>query len=337
MYALSLNLLRKGWHRTPPLLAGLCWAVLLASAAEPEIVSVQKVWDKGGHNAFTDLVRYDDRWFLTFREGERHVGGDGKIRVIVSDDGEKWESAGLVAEDGVDLRDPKLSIMPDNRLMLLMGGSVYRDGKYVTRQPRVSFSADGRSWSAPRIIAKEGDWLWRLTWHDRTGYGAAYRGGRPPLGERMCALYKTQNGVDYEEVVEWYVDGCSETTLRFELDGTMVAMVRGEGDPPRGWIGTSRPPYTEWTWEDAGQRFGGPEFTILPNGQMWAASRHYAEEETTVVARMTKDSYEPVLTLPSGGDTSYPGMVYHDGLLWISYYASHEGKTNVYLAKVRVR
>jgi hypothetical protein len=53
-----------------------------------------------------------------------------------------------------------------------------------------------------------------------------------------------------------------------------------------------------------------------------------------VLARMTRTSYEPVLTLPSGGDCSYPGMVWHDDRLWISYYSSHEGKTSIYLAKV---
>ena len=42
------------------------------------------------------------------------------------------------------------------------------------------------------------------------------------------------------------------------------------------------------------------------------------------------------LKLPSGGDTSYAGLVWHDGLLWVSYYSSHEGKTSIYLAKVRL-
>ncbi|MAD80997.1 MAG: hypothetical protein QGF59_25915 [Pirellulaceae bacterium] len=46
---------------------------------------------------------------------------------IVSDNGDRWESAALIAEDGIDLRDPKLSIMPDGWLMLIMGGSVYDD------------------------------------------------------------------------------------------------------------------------------------------------------------------------------------------------------------------
>ena len=38
----------------------------------------------------------------------------------------------------------------------------------------------------------------------------------------------------------------------------------------------------------------------------------------------------------TGGDTSYAGMVLHDNVLWISYYSSHEDKTCVYLAKVRI-
>ena len=51
---------------------------------------------------------------------------------------------------------------------------------------------------------------------------------------------------------------------------------------------------------------------------------------------MTPGSFEHVLELPSGGDTSYPGMVMHQGLLWMSYYSSHEAhKTSIYLAKIR--
>src|SRR5436190_18679783 len=94
------------------------------SAAQPEIVSSAKIWDQAPHNAFTDLIRWHDQWYCTFRESEAHVGGDGKLRVIFSKDGLKWESAALLAEEGIDLRDPKLSVTPDDRLMLVAGGSV---------------------------------------------------------------------------------------------------------------------------------------------------------------------------------------------------------------------
>jgi hypothetical protein len=257
--------------------------------------------------------------------------------VLRSANGASWVSAALVTEPGIDLRDPKLSIAPDGRLLLLMGGSVYRDSRYTGRRPRVAFSEDGSRWSAPAPILAEGDWLWRLSWHDRTGYGVSYHGGGGLTGERGCTLYRTNDGLAYEKVTDWNVPGCSEVTVRFELDGTMIAMVRAEAEPKTGWIGRARPPYANWTWTAAGRRFGGPEFTVLPNGQMWAGSREYGEKATTWLGRMTATSYEPLLELPSGGDTSYPGMVFHDGLLWVSYYSSHEGKTSVYLAKVRPR
>ena len=56
----------------------------------------------------------------------------------------------------------------------------------------------------------------------------------------------------------------------------------------------------------------------------------------TVLARFGRDKYEPALTLPSGGDNSYAGLVWHDGLLWMSYYSSHEGKASIYVAQVRI-
>jgi len=56
----------------------------LVVAAGPEIVSVEKIWDRGQHNAFTDLIRFRDRWWCTFREGEGHAGDNGRVRVIVS-------------------------------------------------------------------------------------------------------------------------------------------------------------------------------------------------------------------------------------------------------------
>ncbi|CAN5790124.1 hypothetical protein BH23PLA1_BH23PLA1_21550 [soil metagenome] len=40
------------------------------------------------------------------------------------------------------------------------------------------------------------------------------------------------------------------------------------------------------------------------------------------------------LALPSGGDTSYPGLVWHDDQLWVCYYSSHEDRTSIYLAQV---
>jgi hypothetical protein len=57
----------------------------------------------------------------------------------------------------------------------------------------------------------------------------------------------------------------------------------------------------------------------------------------TVLCRLDVEQGKltPLVTLPSGGDTSYAGLVWHENELWISYYSSHEGKTSIYLARVR--
>jgi hypothetical protein len=117
----------------------------------------------------------------------------------------------------------------------------------------------------------------------------------------------------------------------------MIALVRREEGNRNGWIGRSKAPYKEWTWKETEHRFGGPNFIRLPDGSLWAAGRSYPGGAKTVLAKMTAaGGYEPVLTFPSGGDTSYPGLVWHDGLLWMSYYSSHEGKTSIYLAKIKL-
>ena len=145
------------------------------SAQAPKILEVAKIWDQGKHNAFTDLIRFQNKWYCVFREADGHVGGDGKIRVLESADGAKWASAALVSEEGIDLRDPHLSITADDRLMIVMGGSVYKGTKTIMgRRPRVSFSKVAHTWTAPERVASEGDWLWRVTWHNGKCYGIVY-------------------------------------------------------------------------------------------------------------------------------------------------------------------
>lgn len=340
----------------------LCLATLLACAlaaparaAKPELLSVTRIWDRGNHNAFTDLIRWRGHWYCTFREADGHVGGDGKLRVLASVDGIVWEPVGLVEEAGIDLRDPKLSITPDNRLMIVAGGSVYGGTKVLKgRQPRVTFSHNGRDWTPPRRVLSEGEWLWRVTWHDGKAYGVSYNASArqtpqaqeaarskapvsPDPADWKLKLVVSSDGIHYDTITHLGVPGHpNETTLRFLNTGELMAMVRREGGNTFGWIGVSKAPYKEWTWHEVKHRLGGPNFLQLPNGDLWAVSRSYPGGAKTVLARMTRDAYEPVLTFPSGGDTSYAGLVWHDNLLWVAYYSSHEGKSAIYLARVRL-
>ena len=307
------------------------------TAPPPTLVGVARIWDGGAHNAFTDLIRWRDEWYCAFREGDDHVGGDGRIRVLASRDGRTWASAALIGETGIDLRDPKLSIAPDGRLMIVAGGSVYEGKRYMGRQPRVMFSSDGATWTAPTRTLAEGDWLWRVTWHEGRAYGVSYK-AEPGGSEWTATLVSSSDGRTFQPVTTFDVPGRpNETTLRVMPDGEMVALVRREAGNRLAWLGRSRAPHTDWTWRELPHQIGGPNFIRMPDGGLWASGRSYPGGPKTVIGRLSLDGrYEPALTLPSGGDTSYAGMVWHEGLLWVSYYASHEGRAAIYLARVKL-
>jgi len=321
-------------------LALLFWAGSLW-AGSPELVSLKKIWDRGQYHAFTDLTRFGDQWFCVFREAEQHARDVGAVRVLVSADGDSWSSAALLTDPIIDLRDPKISVTPDNRLMLLIGGTVYTDDKQragMERHSLVSFSSDGRDWTPRKQVLPDGHWLWRVTWHRGVAYGASKLGdGQIP---KRGFLWRSRDGLDYELVHKFNVPGMSETTVRFADDDEMLALVRRTGPGGgNGWIGASRPPYDDWAWKETDGPFGGPNFIILPDGRIWATSRLYdpvdPNRRRTVLFAMTPQSLEKALTLPSGGDTSYAGMVWRQNLLWISYYSSHESRPSIYLAKIR--
>ena len=312
------------------------------SAADPpvtaELVEVTKIWDRANHNAFTDLVRFNDQWYCAFREGEKHVSKEGKLRVIRSADGATWESAGLLELADYDLRDACLSIMPDGRLMLLGGAQQAEENRYPTGTV-VSFSSDGLQWTAPKLVLPLGQWLWRVTWHDDTAYGIAY-----PTGEGAdYALQATTDGLDYRVVP---LDASppsggrlTEARLRFDADGVCRCLQRRDGPANSALLGTAAPPYTSWKWQDLGMFFGGPNFIQTPAGQWIGGGRIMDPSAHTDVTWLDLEAGKMVslLKLPSGGDCSYPGMVWHDDLLWMSYYSSHEGRTSIYLAKVQIK
>jgi hypothetical protein len=304
-------------------------------AAEPaKLIETRRIWDQAPHNAFTDLVRFGDRWFCVFREGARHVSPDGALRVITSVDGQAWESAALITSPTSDLRDAKITVTADGQLMLT-GAEALHDKSRHTHQSLAWFSPDGRVWSDKHGIGDPDFWLWRVTWHDRKAYGIGYGTGQ----DRSLRLYTSEGGKHFNMLVERLYDigYPNETSLVF-VGQTAYCLLRRDGEPKSGLIGNSQPPYTTWEWKDLGVRIGGPQMLRLPDGRFVAAVRLYDGKVRTSLVWIDPAVGKLVefLQLPSGGDTSYAGLVFHEGLLWISYYSSHEQKTSVYLAKVQL-
>lgn len=307
----------------------------------PLLLSIDKIWDRAPHSALTDLIKWREKWWCIFREADEHYGGrNGILRLLQSDNGIVYQLVATIEMEGWDLRDPKLSAMPDGTLMLLAGASQFGEKRRRLKHLSVvAFSKDGLQWSEPEKVMEE-EWLWRITWFKGIGYAVSYFFSDPLdiHSEWMTRLYKTSDGRNYEVVTGFSIPGKpNETTLRFFPSGQMVALLRRNDN--FAWIGTSFPPYEDWLWAETHCSFEGPNFLILPDNTMWAAGRivaktPYTRQERTVVASMSLNTIDPKIVFPSGGDCSYPGMVYEEPYLWVSYYSSHESNTAVYLAKI---
>lgn len=305
------------------------------SAPKPksaEIVSTEKVWSAAPHSAFTDLIRYHGRFFLAFREGKAHVSEDGAIRILTSEDALRWDTAALHSYPVADLRDPKLCVTPDGRLMLTAAAAMHPPADF-THHTMVWHSSDGRDWSAAERIGEPNIWIWRVQWHEGRGYGFGYSTGK----DRFVRVYMTTDGRKFQILNPraYGEDTPSEASIAFLTGDHALCLLRRESTA---LVGRSRPPYRGWTWQDAGTRIGGPHILRLDDGRILAAGRLYDGRTRTSLCWLDPErpAIEEFLRLPSGGDTSYPGLVLDDEFLYVSYYSSHENKSCIYLSKVKL-
>jgi hypothetical protein len=323
------------------LLAARCFADAGAGLA---LLSVERIWDKAPHNAFTDLIRFNDRWVCAFREAPAHKGGvkDSRMRVLASTDAMGWESVGELADPRGDIRDAKLAILPDGRFMLLTAIQLFDQTSGQTHQSIAFFSRDLKEWEGPIDVAEPNFWLWGIKFHKGVGYSIGYG----TAGKRQAQLFRTRDGVTFERVGEpLKVDAPfpNENAIHFDEDDIARLLLRcdprsGEDKTAFAYVGSARPPYTDWTLKRSNLRVGGPALTRTPDGRLLGAGRLYEPKPRMSLFWVDPDAamLTESLTFPSGGDTSYPGLVWRDGVLHVSYYSSHEGKSSIYFARIRV-
>ncbi len=300
---------------------------------------VRRIWDHAPHNAFPDLIAHGDGLLCALREGADHVSEHpGSVRVLRGTPAGPWTSVAYWEETGIDLRDPHLSSGPNGRVFCIMGATLASLGGERRRVTKVASADDGlrfgplQTVELPEDLRSPRDWLWRLTWREDVAWGAVYQTFEE---EFRLQLVRSHDGVHFEHVTRLDVTGRpSETTLRFLPDETLLALVRRGAGDQHARLGRARPPYTDWTWTDFGRALGGPELSVLPDGRLLAAGRRSEGDFHTTVLFEVEFGEPPRLvhTFPSGGDTSYPGLVLTGDELQVVYYSSHEERTAIYLA-----
>ena len=309
------------------------------SPIEARLERVTRIWDKDPHSAFTDLIYWKDRFICVFRAGFKHVSDDGKIVILSSEDGQQWKLENQLKALNNDYRDPKIIIGNDDEL-IIYAVRVIQGGQLPVHQSVYWKSKDAQHWYEHQDIGEPDSWLWRVTHHNTGYYGWGYGTNK----ERFIRLYKSDNGHRFEPITPKLLADKgypNETAMIMEGDQAWC-LLRRDGKAPlnTALLGTAKAPFTDWTWRDVGVQIGGPAMLRLPSGQFLVTARLYdAPQVRTALCQLDIEhaKLKELVTLPSSGDSSYAGMVWHRQKLWISYYSFHEGKSSIYFAEVDIK
>ena len=165
-----------------------CWLPAGSPAAEPlpkvAISNVRRAFHDGGHNAFTDLCKFGDWYYLTFRScPDGHgVYPTSHVLVLSSPDLKSWNEVFRFRAEKRDVRDPHFLIFRD-KLFVYSGAWYCGDGPPASRDmnEHLGFAAwteDGQNWQGPQMLeGTYGHYIWRAAAHGdratacRTGCG----------------------------------------------------------------------------------------------------------------------------------------------------------------------
>ena len=352
---------------------GLLTDICQAQGGPHAEISITKIFDDGRYNCFTDLVRFNGAYYCTFRSaishGDPSSGVVGKILVIRSIDLNQWNEVGRFEIAGVDLRDPKLTVSPEEIRVYAVAGAISEAGilQYHAATWR---STDGTTWSKPKAICP-GYIFWRPKWHAGKFYVSAYL--RRP-GYCSVDLLESENGEDWRlhstpiPPVERQGETlwANECDLLFLPDGGSLLFARrnqGNGEPNpkfvelggfrQGYVGyTSTPSMSTWATLNEDLYFHAPA-TLAHRGKIYLSGRDMvklpngATETCSLWEFDRSKGFTEIAQFETRGDCSYPGIVaVSDDELAVSYYSCHEGmtayfdkpgKSDVYLARVKLR
>jgi hypothetical protein len=322
-----------------------------------KVASVRRVFHNGEHNAFTDLTRFKNKFYLAFRtcpEGHM-VSPKASIIVLASDDAQTWQPVHQFRVEDRDTRDPHFLVFRD-KLFVYTGtwysGPTAIPPKEYDLNLHLGFAAwteDGATWHSPIMLEGTfGHYIWRAAAFD----GKAYLCGRRKIGFAAglrgegkaveSVMLESDDGLIWRKRALFQEIAGDETAFLFEPNGNILGIGRRGGTPAQ--LLRSSPPYVQWERKDLDRYVGGPLITKW--GDHCLVGGRKTSKETgskTSLCWLQGDQLHEFAELPSGGDNSYPGFVeLSPRRALVSYYSSHErdssGKpiTAIYLAELEM-
>ena len=309
------------------------WISVLSSSQTIEWTV--KVKEGNDYASFTTLEYYQGYFFCAFREANSHVDQNGVdngiITIMRSKNGRAWKDFDQISLNGFDLRDPKLSITPDNRLMLITEAVKYEQRKDVTRKTMVSFTNRTKFGVLKEIIfnpSKAYNWLWDIEWVGDKALGFLYN-------PNFYAV-SSKDGLTYDVQKEYSFAGFPTEAAITTLDNDRVVVIlRINKENSRIGIGDKSLKNIEW--HDTGCRVEGPDIINI-EGEVYVCGRSFDKQVGMSLYELNKRNYrlKKIMDLPAKGDCSYPGMVFVRNRLFVSYYSTEKQKVSVFLSRIKL-
>ena len=341
------------------LLTVTCWIAgyaapsVAGSAPAVRVENVRQAFHNGEHNAFTDLVRWQGRFWLAFRSssGGHGVNANASVIILTSDDTRTWRQVHRFSVADRDTRDPHFLVLGEKLFVYTGTAHVGKEGKNFTdwnaHLGYATWTTDGADWAKARALeGTYGHYIWRAASHGGKAYICARRWREHTVGGDFLpmesALLESADGLSWRFVSLIQETMGNETALSFQPDGRLIAISRSG---PKGNSDTvlslSDPPYRQWTRHELGGSIGGPVLAYW--GAHWLVGGRRTTERgpRTELLWLEDTRLRRIAELPSDGDNSYPVLVkLDDGRLLVSWYSSHEkggdGKpiTAIYVAEL---
>lgn len=315
---------------------------------------VEKAYGDGRHNAFTDLAIWRGEYYLCFRHGASHGSMDGEIRILRSADMHTWEPCGTLDTMGDD-RDPHFVVTPEVLYVYfgvwdLEHGQGHAPTDRGSIRSHMASTHDGRTWSKVQAIYEPRWWVWRVIHHEGRFYGVAYTAYRPKPDARETRLLTSEDGLEWTFHATIATERMpTESAMWFESDQTIRVISRMADTANEAFLFRSDSSLKQWTGGSTGAVIHSPAVAHW-HDRIFVAGRGKAESGwVTRVWELMGERAVELITLPSSGDTAYPGLLTDPAslegdapALFVSWYSQHESAdkrntASVYVTRVSIQ